>query len=325
MSAAQGSHFTHKASSSFGESKYAPVPINDPEPSSTLSPQRMNDEGEGEEPCQQCTSLRHEIKLLNRDRSLTICIFGAFIVLLSSNLIITTLFYIRDHYPSVAKEGASPPSSYLPSFQTAEITDQECLRRTSSFTPALEAIEYYDTDFDNQFAHRTEYRGPPTKQREQAWLELWHHEGIMIESWQMPMLNRTDLEGYEKVAPEKGDGYIALFEVHHQLHCLNLVRQYTWLLMGSYSEDDIPPDLRESPKANRMHVDHCIETLRLSLMCHGDMSPLLVTMDPNEPLGRKADFNTHHRCRNFTKLQEWTKANGVEDWEKDTEPVHNHL
>jgi len=51
-------------------------------------------------------------------------------------------------------------------------------------------------------------------------LSLPLDEGIMIESWQMPMLNRTKLEAYEKVKPEYGDGYIALFEVHHQLHCL---------------------------------------------------------------------------------------------------------
>jgi hypothetical protein len=108
----------------------------------------------------------------------------------------------------------------------------------------------------------------------------------------------------------------------------NLVRQYTWLLMGNYPDDRIPHDLREGAKANRMHVDHCIEALRLALMCHGDMTPLLVAKDPNEPIGRRADFDTHHKCRNFTKLQEWTRANGVEDWQEigkhQTSNGHNH-
>ncbi len=94
--------------------------------------------------------------------------------------------------------------------------------------------------------------------------------------------------------------------------------------MNKYPEDRIPPDLREGPKANRMHVDHCIEALRLSIMCQGDMSPLLVTKDPDRPIGRKADFNTHHKCRNFTKLQEWTRAHGAEDWEKNGEPQGGH-
>lgn len=275
--------------------------------------------------CPDCELRRHEAGAYRKGHALTSCILFSLLMLLSANIVIVTILYNPTWSFAKSDGKTSRLSSYLLPFQTADITNLECLRRTTSFTPALEAIEYYEVDFDNQFAHRTEYRGPPTEEREQAWLDLWHHEGIMIESWQMPMLNRTSFESYEKVKPEKGDGYVALFEVHHQLHCLNLVRQYTWLLMKSYPEDRIPPDLREGDKANRIHVDHCIETLRLALMCHGDMSPLLVTIDPDEPLGRKADFNTHHMCRNFTKLQEWTKAHGVEDWATEGEPGQDNV
>lgn len=87
--------------------------------------------------------------------------------------------------------------------------------------------------------------------------------------------------------------------------------------MGSYPEDQIPKELRASPETNRVHVDYCIESLRLSLMCHGDMTPLLVTKDREEQSGWRADLNTHHKCRNFTKLQEWVKAHVVEPWEAD--------
>ena len=93
--------------------------------------------------------------------------------------------------------------------------------------------------------------------------------------------------------------------------------------MGSYHKDHIPEELVKSPEANRMHVDYCIESLRLSLMCHGDMTPLLVTKIRNEPSGWRADLNTHHKCRNFTKLQDWVEANGVEDWGPDGKPHHN--
>jgi hypothetical protein len=36
------------------------------------------------------------------------------------------------------------------------------------------------------------------------------------------MLNRTEemLDSYVKAPPDKGDGYVALLEVFHQIHCL---------------------------------------------------------------------------------------------------------
>jgi hypothetical protein len=42
-------------------------------------------------------------------------------------------------------------------------------------------------------------------------------------------------------------------------------------------------------------------------MCHGDMTPLLVTKERDEVTGWRADFRTHHKCRNFTKLREWAE------------------
>lgn len=66
----------------------------------------------------------------------------------------------------------------------------------------------------------------------------------------------------------------------------------------------MPADISE-PVAGRMHVDHCIETLRLSLMCYADVTPLLVYEDPDAPIGVRADFNVHHKCRKFDKLIEY--------------------
>jgi len=59
-----------------------------------------------------------------------------------------------------------------------------------------------------------------------------------------------------------------------------------------------------------MHVDHCFETLRLSLMCYSDITPVLVEVDHTKRLGRKADFNVHHKCRNFEKIVNWVDENG---------------
>lgn len=59
----------------------------------------------------------------------------------------------------------------------------------------------------------------------------------------------------------------------------------------------------------RMHVDHCIEALRISLMCHADTTPFLIIMDPTAPGGARADFSPHHKCRKFEPIRQWTEDN----------------
>lgn len=70
-----------------------------------------------------------------------------------------------------------------------------------------------------------------------------------------------------------------------------MIRMYTWWLVDKYP--GVPDGLSMSPLKNRMHVDHCIESLRISLQCWGDVTPLFVRL--GGAVGAKADFNTHHR------------------------------
>ena len=61
----------------------------------------------------------------------------------------------------------------------------------------------------------------------------------------------------------------------------------------------------ENAVATRMHVDHCIETLRLSIMCHSDVTPLLVERDSWRKTGFVLDFNNYHKCRNFERIVQY--------------------
>jgi hypothetical protein len=80
---------------------------------------------------------------------------------------------------------------------------------------------------------------------------------------------------------------------------------YTWDLVGKYP--GTPAGLTMGEVGNRMHVDHCIDSLRVALRCFGDVTPLLVKL--GGPAGAKADFNTHHKCRNFEKIENWIDNN----------------
>ncbi|KHN95181.1 uncharacterized protein MAM_06892 [Metarhizium album ARSEF 1941] len=109
--------------------------------------------------------------------------------------------------------------------------------------------------------------------------------------------------------------------VYHHSHQLtppttlqNVLRQYSWpldMFDPSWGADLYPSMLRDAA-TGRTHVDHCIEALRLSLMCAGDITPVLFLRDAASPLGVRADFNVHHKCRAFDKIVAHVKANGVE-------------
>ncbi|KAE9980044.1 hypothetical protein BLS_009226 [Venturia inaequalis] len=189
--------------------------------------------------------------------------------------------------------------------QTSMSDHASLLRKKPAWPPALEAVEYVDADFADSFNSTSIYRGPPIPEREEAWDKLTYKHGIEVPESELAGLNRSPSDNLKKVPKEVGDGYVGILEVFHQLHCLNEIRMYTWWQVGKYP--GTPDGLSMSPLKNRMHVDHCIESLRIALMCWGDVTPLLIRL--GGPAGAKADFNTHHRCRNFDKLEDWIDNN----------------
>ena len=84
--------------------------------------------------------------------------------------------------------------------------------------------------------------------------------------------------------------------------------------MDKYTPSTLPKGFDLPLKALRMHTDHCIETLRLVLMCQSDVSPVLVKWSESEPAVPEADFNSHHQCRNFDDILAWNTENAVTRW-----------
>lgn len=103
-------------------------------------------------------------------------------------------------------------------------------------------------------------------------------------------------------------------QTNHPLSEQNVLRQHSWGL--SKFDPSWPkllyPSLFKDRVMTRMHVDHCIETLRISLMCTADVTPLLYLYDKERTLGFSADFNTFHKCRDFDKIVSYVKENGFQ-------------
>lgn len=88
-----------------------------------------------------------------------------------------------------------------------------------------------------------------------------------------------------------------------------MVRQYTY--RDDYDYSDVTA-FRAPPELVRGHIDHCIETIRKSIMCVSDVTPVVFALDQSRKSGFKSDFNMRRKCRNFDKIQDWAVANAVQ-------------
>ncbi|KAB8076230.1 hypothetical protein BDV29DRAFT_200319 [Aspergillus leporis] len=185
-----------------------------------------------------------------------------------------------------------------------KLSDLECTRQVSAYSPLLDEpdlIKYSEFDLPLYFNEKTEYRGPPTPEREIMWEKLWH-----LPEGKLDIMNKSHTgRSYKHVPQEVGNGYAAQLGVLHQLHCVHMLRQWSykehWLDQGL----DLPGSLYGDPRLTRMHLDHCIEVLRANIMCTSDVTPILIELDPSAPFGERADFRANHKCRNFWEIRQW--------------------
>ncbi|KAJ6039070.1 hypothetical protein N7499_003123 [Penicillium canescens] len=158
-----------------------------------------------------------------------------------------------------------------------------------------------------------QYAGRPNHKIDENWNELIVGRYFRLEDSEVSRLNRdpelpalTEMPASERISQE---GFYGGPDVLHSLHCLNAIRKH---LDPEYYGNSmtLPPELR------RMHIDHCIDHLRQSVLCHGDLTP--VTMKPvtaNTSLPYPVTFylgqtEREHTCRSTEAIWNWVTARG---------------
>ncbi|KAI1156484.1 hypothetical protein F4825DRAFT_258594 [Nemania diffusa] len=166
--------------------------------------------------------------------------------------------------------------------------------------PLSNLAQYSPMRFDAELGQPSIFKGPPSKQLDEAWNRLVDQPMILVS-------NKT-LEAFDPTSkPSKGiEGhYYATVEVYHQLHCLDITRKFIW--RDHYQHVDTfqdPPDMLWE------HVDHCIDLLRQVLMCNGDIGLIFYTdVGKRQPVAR---VSTTHMCRNFSEITEWVNKHDSE-------------
>lgn len=177
---------------------------------------------------------------------------------------------------------------------------------------------------------------------ENAWMDIAYLPDQMISTTDFPKL-RKPADSLRVTDPASGEtGYRVGLEVFHQLHCLNLLRMATY---PAYYEKIWWSDTNDKPERVRAHLgtycrvlpyisyptypttpchsyllashadeetytDHCIEILRMNLMCLSDINVFTFHSRPGVE-GAWPDYESHHVCRNFDKVKQWANEHAM--------------
>ncbi|KAK4168415.1 hypothetical protein QBC43DRAFT_285050 [Cladorrhinum sp. PSN259] len=150
---------------------------------------------------------------------------------------------------------------------------------------------------------RTKYQGTPTTERDALWEDLYSFGISQIpRSSAAKLVNKTVL--IPDLLPEKR--YIIQLDVFHQLHCLNMIRKR---LYSTYTSED--PLLMKIE-----HLEHCYDSLRQSLMCSADITPIPWQWDERQHKSNVVG-KVLHTCRNFEAVREWAMERQVAKFDQD--------
>jgi hypothetical protein len=148
------------------------------------------------------------------------------------------------------------------------------------------------------FAGNESFIGKPSTEKDLAWKSLMPEKGGFFE--------------HPKIAREK-----SVFAVFHQMHCLvsyspslntysthnlqeNVWRSW-WLVYEASKNGTVIVGSDMPPMLNPIHVNHCVELLRLSLQCRPDL-----TLEAISEKGGVEGFGVEHQCYNWEELLQWT-------------------
>ncbi|KAM0743194.1 hypothetical protein ACQRIT_003371 [Beauveria bassiana] len=174
-----------------------------------------------------------------------------------------------------------------------------------SYSPAEDILEYearvFITGFEKGEATSV-YVQEPSEKVDKAWKDLYDVVGIS----RIPRSSAEKLPNGTYPFTNDPGYYIVSLAVFHQLHCLNKIRQ---ALHPEYYHKKYPPtEFGDKGALGKVHIDHCLESLRQSITCASDVSPIIWKW--HEDKGRAMEeAAVPHTCRKFDAVYAWANAN----------------
>ncbi|KAF5392525.1 hypothetical protein D9757_002199 [Collybiopsis confluens] len=164
------------------------------------------------------------------------------------------------------------------------------------YSPAQDVIEYKNVKFHSGFGGDLPvYDRPPSPEVDAAWDGLYEFALTKVPRYQASLIaNKT-----WPILGETGQYMVAL-DVFHQLHCLNEMRKAMYPEYYPITGEGI----------HTPHMRHCISSLRQSIMCSADVTPIVWQWSEKSKAAKERS-DVVHTCRNFDTIKEWARERFV--------------
>ncbi|KAF4456445.1 tat pathway signal sequence [Fusarium austroafricanum] len=185
--------------------------------------------------------------------------------------------------------------------------DQTCAIHTTKWSPVLKdvPITYQEQPFDGNFMEENSFRKNGSHEVDKAWESLGVDYRPGVISYEDGIASGLT-DAHVQVSPEHGGGFIVNVEGMHHLHCLNLLRKSLYFNYDHYKKMG-GHAFKNDGEVFRLHVTHCLDTIRQVLMCNVDTGVLgQVWYDKKDP-NAFPDFNTKHTCKNYDDIRKFAK------------------
>nr|GAT43649.1 predicted protein [Mycena chlorophos] len=162
------------------------------------------------------------------------------------------------------------------------------------YSPAQSALSYKNIKFHSGFgADLPIFDQRPSDAVDDAWRGLYEFAYSKIPRSQAKLLvNKT----YPVLGDDEPKTYMLALDVFHQLHCLDEMRKAMY--------PDYYPHTAEGINTN--HMRHCISSLRQSIMCTADITPIVWQWSVKLHAAKERS-DVLHTCRDFDMLLDWSK------------------
>lgn len=147
----------------------------------------------------------------------------------------------------------------------------------------------------------SKYSKEPSEELNVAWAELV--APMLIQASESELIAASE-DPNERLELVQG-GYLGSLGVFHELHCL---RRLYWHM---YDEIYFTNMTAADRDYERGHARHCIETLRLSLMCQANTALYTFEWDENGRKKQHLTSNAQRQCVEWGPIHEWASERSV--------------
>ncbi|KAJ8125640.1 hypothetical protein O1611_g8000 [Lasiodiplodia mahajangana] len=101
-------------------------------------------------------------------------------------------------------------------------------RHTKEYAPAVESVgQRHSWQYLGEFGQPSPWRGQPNEEVDEAWNKIAKKGAISVTKQELERLGK--LHNSSVILPdESGGGYMASMEASHQMHCLDMLRKFSY-------------------------------------------------------------------------------------------------